>query len=341
MKLWLKRHFIPHEHNNHRPHILHHHNVHRIIGFVVFLEIALFLLPTLSFVTNADTANVLPSVLTVLTNQERKQQNLSELIANRLLDVAAQQKAEDMARLGYFAHVSPEGKTPWYWIEKAGYSYEYAGENLAVNFTDSKDVTEAWMKSPTHRANITKAKYTQIGTGVATGQFEGKEAVFVAQVYGTPRTTAVVRTVAPVPIAESSAPATNIPEENVETETVVLGAEAEAVQVLVQETVTVSETPNTPEAFEQPSVIERVLASPRATTNALLFIIMAFVALALMLNVGIKINHHHPDLVTNGIMAIAVIGIITVSNNYVTKTSLLLTQSADYTFEHVLLQYGE
>ena len=60
-------------------------------------------------------------------------------------------KAQDMATLGYFAHVSPDGKTPWYWIEKVGYDYQYAGENLAINFSDSKDVTNAWMASPLHK----------------------------------------------------------------------------------------------------------------------------------------------------------------------------------------------
>lgn len=96
-------------------------------------------------------------------------------------------KAQDMATKGYFAHTSPEGKkTPWYWLKQVGYQYQYAGENLAINFTDSKDVTNAWMNSPTHKANIVKDKYTEVGTGIATGLYEGRETVFVAQVYANP-----------------------------------------------------------------------------------------------------------------------------------------------------------
>lgn len=333
---WFKRHFIPHEGNNHRPHILHHHNVHRIIGFVIFLEIVLFLLPTLSFVTNADTQTILPSVLSLLTNKERTAQQLPALTESKLLNTAAQQKAEDMATLGYFAHVSPEGKTPWYWIDRVGYQYEYAGENLAVNFTDSKDVTTAWMNSPTHRANIIKANYTQIGTGVSTGQYEGKEAVFVAQVYGKPLS--VVPIVVHRPVAIAPAQSIFTVEEKGTTEAV-LGVESENIAPIpVEVEAVVSETIPDIATMHQATLLERMLASPRATTNAILFAIMAFVVVALALNIGIKISHHHPDLITNGIMAIAVTGIIVVSNNYISKSTLLLTQSADYTNEHVILQ---
>ena len=52
-------------------------------------------------------------------------------------------KADDMAKRGYFSHTTPDGKNPWYWLNLAGYKYSYAGENLAVNFIDSKDVNQA------------------------------------------------------------------------------------------------------------------------------------------------------------------------------------------------------
>jgi hypothetical protein len=102
------------------------------------------------------------------------------------LDKAATMKATDMATKGYFAHVSPEGKKPWNWLQEVEYKYQYAGENLAVNFKDSEDVTVAWMNSPTHKANIVKAQYTEIGTGVATGTYNGVKSVYVAQVFAKP-----------------------------------------------------------------------------------------------------------------------------------------------------------
>ncbi|MFA6227040.1 MAG: CAP domain-containing protein [Candidatus Paceibacterota bacterium] len=132
-------------------------------------------------------ATVLVSALSDLTNQERQQNNLAVLKVDSLLSKAAQMKAEDMAGNQYFSHVSPDGKTPWYWLELVGYKYDYAGENLAINFNESKEVTDAWMNSPTHRENLLKNSYTEMGTGIASGTYKGKEGIFIVQDYASPR----------------------------------------------------------------------------------------------------------------------------------------------------------
>ncbi|MFM7089002.1 MAG: CAP domain-containing protein, partial [Candidatus Paceibacterota bacterium] len=131
-------------------------------------------------------AAVLPSVLTQETNEKRIENALPQLSTNPLLVEAAEMKARDMAARGYFSHDTPEGKTPWYWLDQVGYTYVYAGENLAVNFNESSDVTQAWMNSPSHRDNIIKDHYTEIGIATAVGLYKGKEAVFVVQFFGTP-----------------------------------------------------------------------------------------------------------------------------------------------------------
>lgn len=130
---------------------------------------------------------VIDSVVVDTTNQERESLGLGGLRVNQTLKKAAQAKADDMAAKGYFAHNSPDGKTPWYWIDQTGYSYRAAGENLAVNFDYSKDVVNAWMNSPTHKANIIKAKYQEIGIGIAEGFYQGRPTVFVVQLFGTPK----------------------------------------------------------------------------------------------------------------------------------------------------------
>lgn len=130
---------------------------------------------------------VIDSVVVEATNQERLALGLSELKNSNLLKQAAQAKAEDMAKKGYFAHVTPDGKSPWYWIDQTGYQYKSAGENLAVNFDYSRDVVNAWMNSPTHKANIVKAKYQEIGIGIAEGFYQGRPTVFVVQMFGTPK----------------------------------------------------------------------------------------------------------------------------------------------------------
>jgi hypothetical protein len=91
-----------------------------------------------------------------------------------------------MASKGYFEHTSPQGLTPWYWFENVGYNFSYAGENLAVNFSDSRDVTNAWMNSPEHRANILSGDFTQIGIATAQGVYNGQQVVFVVEEFGTP-----------------------------------------------------------------------------------------------------------------------------------------------------------
>jgi len=129
---------------------------------------------------------VLPAVVIDLTNAERLEGAAGTLIRSVKLDEAARLKAEDMAQKEYFAHDSPGGITPWYWFDKVNYSYAHAGENLAIHFNDSGTVVEAWMNSPSHRANIVNKKYTEIGVGTAEGMYEGQETVFVVQLFGTP-----------------------------------------------------------------------------------------------------------------------------------------------------------
>ncbi len=330
MLQWLKMHFIPHEGNDHRPRILHQHNAHRIIGFVMFVEVFAFLIPTIALISNADTGNVVPAVLSSLINEERNKYNLAPLTVNDKLNAAAQAKADDMAANSYFAHVSPTGKTPWYWLGQANYSYSYAGENLAINFTDAKDITAAWMNSPTHRANILKANYTQVGTGVAAGVYQGNPTIFVAQDFGTPAAVTATAAQIPSPTAVATAVKTAA--------SAVLGAEVSPHTVAPTTVVASTPAPDiAPIATPQPTFFQKLLASPRTTTNIILFSILGFVALALLLNIGIKISHHHPDLIMNGVMVMAIIGSVFVINNYIAKSNPLSVQSIDFTANNTTL----
>ena len=131
-------------------------------------------------------ATILPGVVVDLTNTERRQQAAPSLARSDLLDRAAQLKAEHMAREGYFAHYSPSGVTPWHWFGEVGYEFVHAGENLAVHFNDTRALVQAWMDSPTHRANIVNGQFTEIGVGTARGRYQGFDTVFVVQLFGTP-----------------------------------------------------------------------------------------------------------------------------------------------------------
>jgi len=129
------------------------------------------------------------SVLSAFSFFSQKAQAASltpHLSENPLLDLAAQLKALDMAKKGYFSHISPEGITPWHWFEQVGYEYAFAGENLAVNFQNVNDLIPAWLNSPSHRENILSSNYTETGVGVARGEFAGQETFFIVQFFGTP-----------------------------------------------------------------------------------------------------------------------------------------------------------
>jgi len=175
-----------------------------ILSIAVLVE-AFLLLGGPSFLQKGGgLASVLPGVVAVLTNEARSVQSLDPLTENPVLARGAQLKADDMAEKGYFSHTGPDGEQPWKWFREAGYRYEYAGENLGVNFDESEDVVDAWLKSPTHRANILKHDFTEIGIGIATGTYKGREAVFVVQFFGKPARADVVQ---PASVAASDTPA--------------------------------------------------------------------------------------------------------------------------------------
>ena len=72
-------------------------------------------------------------------------------------------------------------------MELAGYEYKHAGENLAVNFVDTEEIHRAWTNSRSHFLNIVNPKYTEIGIATSSGIYKGREAIFVVQMFGTPK----------------------------------------------------------------------------------------------------------------------------------------------------------
>jgi len=120
-----------------------------------------------------------------LVNKARIAEGLSTLVHSDILDLAAKEKANDMVKNDYFAHTSPKGVDPWYWLKKAGYDYKYAGENLAINYDNAKEQQMAWMKSDSHRKNILNEKYQETGVAVVEGKIDGQTSILTVQVFGT------------------------------------------------------------------------------------------------------------------------------------------------------------
>lgn len=187
LKKRLKKLFIPHEGNNFKPDVLERTSM-GIMLVLIMLSFTIANLQSLIWISSEWlVSSILPAVIVENTNNERNSEQLNILRRNTLLDTAAQMKAEDMSKNSYFAHYSPEGISPWYWFDEVGYSFVYAGENLAIHFADSNEVVNAWMESPTHRANILDGNYTEIGVGTAKGVYGGIPTVFVVQLFATPK----------------------------------------------------------------------------------------------------------------------------------------------------------
>lgn len=205
---------------------------------------------------------VLPSVVVDLTNEERDDVAAPPLRRNPTLDKAANLKAQHMAENSYFAHFAPDGTSPWYWFDEAGYVYAHAGENLAIHFSDSAEVVEAWMDSPLHRANIVDKKFTEIGVGTARGFYNGQRTVYVVQLFGTPAVTSPVaaRPSAPVVAPETVAtiPPTQTPDPvPVELATVAaaeIDLETSAPDLAPVEEVAATDVPEAPVTAEAPLV---------------------------------------------------------------------------------------
>lgn len=181
----LRDHFVPNAGNNYHPHALKHRTLHLYAGLLISVKIAtlfsLDLLPENKAISSAiTTENII-----ALTNASRASLNIRPLRQDQLLGSAAQAKADDMIKNQYFAHNSPSGKSPWDFISTFGYNYMIAGENLAINFTNSESIEEAWMNSPGHKANIVNKDFEDIGIGIAQGSMNGVNAIVVVQMFGS------------------------------------------------------------------------------------------------------------------------------------------------------------
>ncbi|MFZ3069173.1 MAG: CAP domain-containing protein [Microgenomates group bacterium] len=181
--------FAPHPHNNHKAKILRPRSIVILIGLFIMgrsiVDITVGLKPgVLGFASQID-----PDKVIELTNTERLSAGVTLLKENSELDQAALAKATDMFENNYWAHVSPTGTEPWYFVTQSGYEYKHAGENLARDFSNPKDVVTAWMASPTHRQNLLDNRYKDIGVAVVDGYINGVETTIVVQLFGSTQNT--------------------------------------------------------------------------------------------------------------------------------------------------------
>ncbi|ADU30618.1 CAP domain-containing protein [Evansella cellulosilytica] len=100
-----------------------------------------------------------------LTNEQRRNNGLSELQADSSLSNVARTKSTDMQENNYFSHTSPTYGSPFDMIRDFGVSYNAAAENIAQGQQTPEQVVDAWMNSQGHRENILNGNFTHIGVG--------------------------------------------------------------------------------------------------------------------------------------------------------------------------------
>lgn len=179
------RFFIPHEDNNYQAQSLHTNMLSAYLVVAIMLVFVSKQTPSFSNVLGIATDITIQKLFT-LTNEERTKQGLSALQENAQLAEAAEKKASHMFQKDYWSHFAPDGTSPWDFIKQSGYQYEFAGENLAKNFLFSNNVVDAWINSETHRTNMFRKEYTQVGYAVVNGMLNGEETTLVVQMFGTP-----------------------------------------------------------------------------------------------------------------------------------------------------------
>lgn len=119
------------------------------------------------------------------TNAVRKQNGLEPFVWDAALCRLARIHSENMSRLNFFSHSTPEGMQLKDRVRAAGIRYQVIAENIAYNMgyeDPGAFAVERWMVSPKHRANILYAGFTTM----AVGTFVAADgSVFLTQMFIT------------------------------------------------------------------------------------------------------------------------------------------------------------
>jgi uncharacterized protein YkwD len=171
--------------------LIENHNRFRR-GMLFLITVIVFGFNTFIPVSSASSDLNLESLLAE-HNEVREDHNLNPLEANKSLNLSAFNKAIAMLESDCWDHYCPEGVSPWDFFNEAGYAYVFAGENLAEGFINVDSVMTAWMNSETHRENILRSEFTEVGFGIVRGNYQGMEGNTIIVVhFGTPRSQVVL-----------------------------------------------------------------------------------------------------------------------------------------------------
>jgi uncharacterized protein YkwD len=99
-------------------------------------------------------------------NTERTMSRVRPLALDRALSAVAQAHAADMARRGFFSHVTPEGVDPFARMRRGHCMFRFAGENIGLAGDPNRAHAVIW-NDPAHRRLVLERNFARVGIGVA------------------------------------------------------------------------------------------------------------------------------------------------------------------------------
>jgi uncharacterized protein YkwD len=115
-----------------------------------------------------------------LHNKARTERGLKALCVHPALTRAARGHSQEMLDKDYTSHNSFNGESVKKRLERYGftfngYSYYWYAENIAWgcgSYGATDNIFNWWMHSSSHRSNILKEKFREVGIGVRTGTYK-------------------------------------------------------------------------------------------------------------------------------------------------------------------------
>jgi len=125
-----------------------------------------------------------------LLDWARARAGQDRLAASRSLARAAALKGRRLAACGEVSH-APCGTDPTAAVRASGYRFARFGENLfagPAGAVSARDVVAAWLRSPSHRANVLGGEFREAGAALvrARGLLGRGEATVWVVAFGTP-----------------------------------------------------------------------------------------------------------------------------------------------------------
>lgn len=108
-----------------------------------------------------------------LINEERRKAGVPPVVLDQSIVPVARAHSKDMWDRSYFAHVNPDGESPFDRMRDGGVDFRSAGENLALARTVER-AHVGLMNSPGHKRNILDPAFGRVGIGVIDGGIYGK-----------------------------------------------------------------------------------------------------------------------------------------------------------------------